>query len=58
MNTQKSITAHLAQNLVSKMIKRDMSGWPPDCLALTYQPVRPACEAIDKSESTLNEKNK
>ena len=32
------------------MIRRDMKKWPPDCLALSYQPMRPA-----KSNSQFDE---
>ena len=31
----------LAKSLAKDMIRRDMKKWPPDCLGLTYQPMRP-----------------
>ena len=41
---------HFAKTLAKDMIRRDMKKWPPDCLALSYQPLRPA-----KSNSQFDE---
>lgn len=39
---EKKKLKHLAKTLAKDMIRRDMKKWPPDCLALSYQPMRPA----------------
>lgn len=41
MINPKEMAKDLSKQLVSAMIKRDITGWPPGCTVLTYQPVRP-----------------
>lgn len=31
----------LVQKLISAMISHDSEEWPPSCLAIVYQPIRP-----------------
>lgn len=45
MNNPKEIVKDVSKQLVANMIKHDMTGWPPDCLLFTYQPIRPASNA-------------
>ena len=47
---EKKKLKHLAKTLAKDMIRRDMKKWPPDGLALSYQPMRPA-----KSNSQFDE---
>ena len=47
---EKKKLKHLAKTLAKDMIRRDMKKWAPDCLALSYQPMRPA-----KSNSQFDE---
>ena len=51
MNTIKKIE-NLSRNITSKMIKRDSTGWPPDCALFAYQPVRPASPSSFVQEET------
>ena len=44
MNSPKEIAKEISKQLASNMIEHDMSGWPPDCLMFTYQPIRPASD--------------
>lgn len=41
VNNGKQKMKLLAKSLAKDMIRRDMKKWPPDCLGLTYQPMRP-----------------
>lgn len=41
MTNPKKMATDLFKQLLSAMIKRDITGWPPGCTVLTYQPVRP-----------------
>lgn len=40
MNTKLN-PRELARKLISSMISHDSEEWPPSCLAIVYQPVRP-----------------
>ena len=50
MNSSKEIVKDISKQLVASMIKHDITGWPPDCLMFTYQPIRPTC-----NENTITE---
>lgn len=50
-NTKKAI-----QTTINVMIRRDMEGWPPDCIGWTYQPIRPV--PLQKEENILYKKVK
>ena len=42
----------VAKNMINAMLKKEPREWPPECLALLYQPKRPCVEkAEEKSES-------
>lgn len=51
MNNPKEIIKDASKQLVTNMIKHDITGWPPDCLMFAYQPIRPTVNgsAEDKS---------
>ncbi len=38
--TQKAIN-NLSKKLVTKMVDKEPREWPPTCILLSYQPVRP-----------------
>lgn len=44
MNNPMEMVKDVSKQLVSTMIKREITGWPPDCMMLAYQPIRPASE--------------
>lgn len=48
-NTKKAI-----QTTINVMIRRDMEGWPPDCIGWAYQPIRPV--PPQKEENILYKK--
>lgn len=50
MNRPQEIVKDISKQLVDSMIKHDITGWPPDCLMFTYQPIRPTC-----NENTIAE---
>lgn len=52
MNRPKEIIKDVSKQLVTNMIKHDITGWPPDCLMFAYQPVRPT----DKSNIGTEDK--
>lgn len=41
MKERNKTTYELSRKLVSKMIKKDSEGWPPECNIFIYQPMRP-----------------
>ena len=45
----------LVQKLLSSMISHDIEEWPPNCVALIYQPVRPAYLSENNLEECLSE---
>lgn len=55
MNNPKETIKNVSKQVVSTMIKHDITGWPPDCLMLAYQPVRPATKEDFHSESESGE---
>lgn len=56
MNNPKEIIKNVSKQVVSTMIKHDITGWPPDCLMLAYQPIRPASKEDLLCESESGEK--
>ncbi len=40
----------LPQTIINKMVKQDSDEWPPTCLLLAYQPVRPQDNKAEDSE--------
>lgn len=53
MNSPKEIVKEMSKKLVSAMITHDLAGWPPDCMILTYQPIRPICNDTVPQEINL-----
>lgn len=41
MKKEKEMLKSLSRNLIHRMVKRDSTGWPPNCAVFAYQPVRP-----------------
>ncbi len=41
MNNQKSIVEKVVKQVVKRIADHEAYGWPPQCAALYYQPVRP-----------------
>lgn len=41
MKTKNESTRKFSKELVSKMVKRDSEGWPPNCGIFIYEPKRP-----------------
>lgn len=41
MKIKSEATRKLSKEVVSKMVKRDSEGWPPNCGIFIYQPKRP-----------------
>lgn len=56
MNNPKKIVKDVSQKVFSAMIKHDITGWPPDCMMFTYQPVRPVCQENISAENKSDEK--
>lgn len=56
MTSPKEMAKDLSKQLVSAMIKRDITGWPPGCTVLTYQPVRPSCKENILTDNESDEK--
>ncbi len=40
----------LAKKIASSMIRQEKRGWPPGCIALSYQPVRPESDKKDAAK--------
>lgn len=41
MKQQRIIVEKVAMQLVKKITEQEVNGWPPVCVALCYQPLRP-----------------
>lgn len=52
MKTNKEMINTLSRNVVNKMIKKDSTGWPPDCSLFAYQPARPQHSSSFSEEET------
>lgn len=57
MKTNKEMINNLSRNIVSKMIKKDSTGWPPDCSVYAYQPVRPRSSSTFSEERTSSKRS-
>ena len=63
MKERNKTTCELSRKLVSKMIKKDSEGWPPECGIFVYQPMRPHKqptileEASNRQQFACKEKN-
>lgn len=44
MKNIKNKTDALLKRATEKMIRREVEGWPPDCVTFVYQPKRPRRE--------------
>lgn len=42
MKKQNSKKNAFVKKMVSKMVEHEVYGWPPECMAVFYQPERPA----------------
>lgn len=42
MKREKEFVKDFSKNLIHRMVEKDSAGWPPNCTAFAYQPVRPS----------------
>ena len=50
MKNAKASVNVLLKRVTEKMIRREVEGWPPDCVTFAYQPKRPGRQ----DSATLN----
>ena len=41
MKREKEFVKDFSKNLIHRIVENDSAGWPPNCTAFAYQPVRP-----------------
>ena len=51
MKSQETIK-YAVSTLVSNLVAKDPREWPPQCLALTYQPMRPETNPKEDNDSS------
>ena len=62
MKNAKTNVNVLLKRVTEKMIRREVEGWPPDCVTFAYQPKRPkrqdiaALSVVRPNQPTENEK--
>lgn len=56
MNVNKGSLNQLLRKIISRMIRNDATGWPPDCATLLYQPKRP-CQQNPKCTEDISSSN-
>lgn len=44
MKKEKDFVKGFSKELISRMVAKDSTRWPPDCTMFAYQPVRPRLE--------------
>lgn len=53
MNVFQDKLKNATKALINRMVTQDSEEWPPTCLILAYQPVRPECKedtsVVDKA---------
>lgn len=62
MKNAKANVNVLLKRVTERMIRREVEGWPPDCVTFAYQPKRPnrqdsaALSVVRPNQPTENEK--
>lgn len=50
MNVNKGTLNQIMRKIISRMIRNDAMGWPPDCPCITYQPKRPCLHDLKRTQ--------
>lgn len=57
MKRKSEIVKDLSKNLIHHMMDKDSTGWPPNCAAFAYQPVRPCQKSVQDNWAEHAEKD-
>ena len=59
MKREKEFVKDFSKNLIHRIVEKDSAGWPPNCTAFAYQPVRPCRKRnhADQSERSAEDQS-